>query len=388
MLGATKELVLPTTITGSLPRPRWYTEGLNGRAFRAAMANIDFQEQYVDALSCLLRDQERAGLDILTDGDHRFDHDVGGRSWMLYTAQRLGGVSGVDLVGRYATEARLGTIMREFFECLTPPVVTGKITRGPLEFTALWKVAQRLTDRPVKFGTATPEVVEGGLLNRHYTDRAELIHDIADVINAELTELAGAGCPIVQVEEPWVHRAHYRQRPDVFPKDFYADLFNRTVRGLGERTEVWCHTCWGNPAAQRQFATPMSYAPILEDMNRLHCDVITFETVDNDGANLEQIGKIITGKKVAIGVVSHRTLQVETPEDVAAMIRLALKHIRPERLVISTDCGFGREGMSRRHALYKMASITLGTNLVRRELGLPERPCRLADPRFTLVPSA
>ena len=166
------------------------------------------------------------------------------------------------------------------------------------------------------------------------------------------------------------------------------DLFNRTVRGLGERTEVWCHTCWGNPAAQRVFATPMSYAPVLEDMNRLQCDVITFETKDNDGANLELIGKLITGKKVAIGVASHRSLQVETPEDVAAMIRKALKHIPAERLVISTDCGFGREGMSRRHALYKMASITLGTNIVRRELGLPERSCKLADPKFSLVPSA
>jgi 5-methyltetrahydropteroyltriglutamate--homocysteine methyltransferase len=387
MLGATKDLMLPTTITGSLPRPHWYTEGLNGRAFRAAMSNVDFQEQYVDALSCLIRDQERAGLDIVTDGDNRFDNEVGGRSWILYTAQRLGGVSGIDLVGRYAAEARPGTIMREFAECVTPPVVTGKITRGPLEFTALWKVAQRLTDRPVKFGTATPEVVEGGLRNRHYADRIELIHDIADVINAELTELAEAGCPVVQIEEPWVHRAHYRQRSDILPKEFYVELFNRTVRGLGERTEVWCHTCWGNPSAQRVYATPMSYAPVLEDMNRLQCDVITFETVDNGGENLELIGKIIAGKKVAIGVASHRSLQVETPEDVAAMIRKALGYIPVERLVISTDCGFGREGMSRRHALYKMASIVLGTNMVRRELGLPERPCRLADPKFSLVPS-
>jgi 5-methyltetrahydropteroyltriglutamate--homocysteine methyltransferase len=167
-----------------------------------------------------------------------------------------------------------------------------------------------------------------------------------------------------------------------------VDQFNRTVRGLGAKTEVWCHTCWGNPAAQRQWAAPMSYAPVLEDMNRLECDVLTFETADNGGADLEPIGKIITGKKVAIGVASHRSLQVETPEDVAAMIRKALKHIPAERLVISTDCGFGREGMSRRHALYKMASIVMGTNLVRRDLGLPERPCKLADPRFSLVPGA
>jgi len=95
-----------------------------------------------------------------------------------------------------------------------------------------------------------------------------------------------------------------------------------------------------------------------------------------------------SSQKVAIGAVSHRVLQVETPEDVAALIRKALEHIPAERLVISTDCGFGREGMSRRHALYKMASIVLGTNIIRRELGLPERPCKLADPKLSLVPSA
>ena len=387
MYGATKDLVLPTTITGSLPRPHWYREGLNGRVFRVALANIDFQEQYIDAVSCMLRDQERAGLDILTDGDNRFDNEVGGRSWILYTAQRLGGVSGVDLIGRYASAARPGSIMRDFSECVTPPIITDKITRGTLEFTPLWKVAQRLTDKPVKFGAATAEVVEGGLLNRHYKDRGELIFDIADVLNAEFMELANAGCPVVQIEEPWIHRAHYKQRADVFPQDFYIDVFNRTAKNLAKQTEVWCHTCWGNPAAQRSFVRPMSYAPVLEDMNKLECDVLTFEVVDNSGENLELIGKIITGKKIAIGVVNHRTLQVETPEDVAAIIRKALKYIPAERLVITSDCGFGREGMSRRHALYKMASIVLGTNIIRRELGLPERPCKLADGKWSLIPA-
>lgn len=387
MLGATKDLLLPTTITGSLPRPHWYTEGLNGRPFRVAMSSITFREQYADALSSLIRDQERAGLDILTDGDMRFDNDVGGRSWMLYTAQRLSGLQGVDLVGKYATDASVGSIMREFSEAVTPPVVVDRVGRGPLEFTALWKVAQRLTDKPVKFGAATPEVVEGALLNRHYQDRAELMYDVSNALNEEWHELAEAGCQVVQIEEPWVHRAYYRQRKDVFPKDFYVDLFNNTVRGLHEKTEVWCHTCWGNPAAQRVFATPMSYAPAIEDMNRLNCDVITFETVDNRGENLELIGKLITGKKIAIGAVSHRTLQVETPEDVAAIIRTALRYIPAERLVITSDCGFGREGMSRRHARYKMASLVMGTNIVRRELGLEERPCPMADPRYSLVPS-
>jgi 5-methyltetrahydropteroyltriglutamate--homocysteine methyltransferase len=101
--------------------------------------------------------------------------------------------------------------------------------------------------------------------------------------------------------------------------------------------------------------------------------------------DLEAIGKTITGKKIAIGVIDHHTLQVETPDEVAAQIRAALKYIPPERLVISSDCGMGREGMSRRHAFYKMVSLVLGTNMVRKELGFPEAPCLAADERYSLV---
>ena len=83
--------------------------------------------------------------------------------------------------------------------------------------------------------------------------------------------------------------------------------------------------------------------------------------------------------------MDHRNLQIERPEQVAALIKKALRVIPLERVIVSTDCGFGREGMSRRIAFYKMLAIVRGTNLVRRELGLPEAECRAADPRFALV---
>jgi 5-methyltetrahydropteroyltriglutamate--homocysteine methyltransferase len=89
--------------------------------------------------------------------------------------------------------------------------------------------------------------------------------------------------------------------------------------------------------------------------------------------------------KVAIGVIDHHTLQVETPKEVADHIRLALKHIPAERLVLSSDCGMGREGMARRHALYKMVSLVQGTNIVRKELGIKQAECIAADPNLTLL---
>ena len=91
-------------------------------------------------------------------------------------------------------------------------------------------------------------------------------------------------------------------------------------------------------------------------------------------------------KKIAIGVISHRTLQVERPEEVADLIRKALKYIEPERLILTSDCGFGRQGMSRMHAFYKMVALTRGTNIVRKELGLPEADIPATNPKLSMVP--
>jgi 5-methyltetrahydropteroyltriglutamate--homocysteine methyltransferase len=180
---------------------------------------------------------------------------------------------------------------------------------------------------------------------------------------------------------------HRLEDPKTDPSTkFYVEAFNRTVRGLESLTEVWCHTCWGSPAAQRFYEKgEQTYTRSLEALNALNADVITFEFASSSLWEFEAIGQAIPEKKIAIGVVSHRTLQVETPEQVAQMVREALKHIPPERLILTSDCGFGREGMSRRHAFYKMAAIVQGANIVRRELGLAEADCLAADPRFSLL---
>jgi 5-methyltetrahydropteroyltriglutamate--homocysteine methyltransferase len=100
---------------------------------------------------------------------------------------------------------------------------------------------------------------------------------------------------------------------------------------------------------------------------------------------LEDVGKAITEKKVGIGVIDHHTLQIESPDQIAALVRKALEVIPAERLVLSSDCGMGREGMSRRHAFYKMVSLVQGVNIVKKELGLPVAETRAADPAFSLL---
>ena len=123
----------------------------------------------------------------------------------------------------------------------------------------------------------------------------------------------------------------------------------------------------------------------MEALNQVDADALTFETCSSGTGDLEPIGRIVTDKKVVVGVIDHHTLQIERPDQVADIIRETLKHIPPERIVISSDCGMGREGMSRRHAQYKMVAMVLGTNIVRKEIGLPEAECLAADPRYSLA---
>jgi 5-methyltetrahydropteroyltriglutamate--homocysteine methyltransferase len=390
MYRGTKDIMLPTTITGSLPRPSWYTENLGTRHFLEAMVTRRFREQYEDALACYLRDQDLAGLDIVTDGDCRFDDDVGGQSWTAYPPNHM---SGLDAAHPEATPSGRGGIwfprghiLHDYLESRVMPVITGPIGRGNLQYTAMWKAAQRFTRRPVKFGAVSAEIVAFALQDRYYKSIPERMFAVADAFNEEYHELADAGCPVIQIEEPQIHLLALRKIQDsVITPQLMVEVFNRTVRGLRAKTEVWAHSCWGNPSQQRMFAQVQSYKPALEAYNTVDADVITFESSSSGGIDLDAIGKAITGKKVAIGVIDHHVLQVETPDEVAAKIRAALKHIAPERLVISTDCGMGREGMSRRHAFYKMVSLVLGTNMVRKELGYPQAECIAADERYSLI---
>ena len=392
MYTATSGITLPTTITGSLPRPSWYTENLGTKSFLDAMVISRFREQYVDALSAYLREQEVAGLDILTDGDCRFDQDVGGQSWTSYPPHHMAGFEQshpkLARAGAGGIAFPRGHILHDYLEARVMPKIIGPVGRGEMQYAEIWKAAQRLTGKPVKFGTVTPELVAFAVQDEHYKDVPSRIMALSDAFNEELHDLADAGCRVIQLEEPQIHLAAARGIVDsVINPEFFLKVFNNTVKGLRAKAEVWCHTCWGNPSQQRMFAKVQSYKPALDVLNQVDADVITFEMKSSNAMDLADVGERITGKKVGIGVIDHHTLQVESPEEVADLIRQALKHIPAERLVLSSDCGMGREGMSRRHAFYKMVSIVQGTNIVRKELGLPAAESIAADPKLSLVRS-
>ena len=141
-----------------------------------------------------------------------------------------------------------GDILHEVMQSRMPPQVTGPVGPGQLQYDAIWKTAQRLTHKPVKFGSCSGQMIDKMVVNRFYKDRRDSVMALSEALNQEYTRLADAGCPIIQIEEPCVHCASDIQG---FPSRPIVEALNREVRGLRAKTEVWCHTCWGNPLAQR-----------------------------------------------------------------------------------------------------------------------------------------
>jgi 5-methyltetrahydropteroyltriglutamate--homocysteine methyltransferase len=365
---------------------------MGNQKLSTCLKDVVFREQFTDALAVVLSDQARAGLDILTHGDYFHDEDLGGHAWHRYPLGRWSGLEGDDLMSeRLATQMLAGyppgTILHEVFGGWAWPRVVGKIEpnpQAPLEYAKIWRLAQARTGKPVKFGTVCAQGIHHFLDIRtdlYADDRRELIWDLATAMNVELRELAAAGCTVIQVEEPLLHFIAATRPDERELIDFLVEAFNHEVEGLDD-VELWVHTCWGNPNMQQAAENP-SYANSIEIfLERLNVDVWTIELKggDHDVLSLFEPYRGRMTKKLAIGVVSHRTLQVEAVAEVADLVRQALRFVEAENLILSSDCGFGRQGCNRLIAFYKSVAIAEGANLVRRELGLEERRVPAADP--------
>ena len=159
-----------------------------------------------------------------------------------------------------------------------------------------------------------------------------MILALADIFNAELKEVAAAGCRVIQVEEPQHHIAGATGASDK-DLEFYTESVNREIAGVN--TEIWLHTCWGNPNQQPLHWERPSYERSLPYLLATNADVLTLECASTNGRDLPLLGKHRTDKKIAIGVVNHSTAAVEPPEVVANLIRKALEYVPPERLILS-----------------------------------------------------
>src|SRR5215472_12693564 len=195
---ASAGITLPTSIIGSLPRPSWYTASLGSQNFLEAMMNLRYREQYVDAVSVYLRAQETAGLDICTDGDAHFDEQISGMSWQSYPRTHMSGFSATAEPAPYqmGTGAPRGHILHDFLEARVLPKIVGPVGRGNLQYAAMWKAAQRLTKKPVKFGTILPELLAASVADEYYKDPIERTWALSEALNAELMNWPKPAAPL------------------------------------------------------------------------------------------------------------------------------------------------------------------------------------------------
>ena len=271
------------------------------------------------------------------------------------------------------------------------PRVVGKVEhdpRNPLEYAKLWRIAQAraASGKPVKFGTCSSQVLSI-FLDSHTSeydldDKKQLIWDMATAMNLELRQLAAAGAKVIQIEEPTIHFIACFHPDQTELLDFMVDAFNHEVDGLDD-VELWIHTCWGNPNMQKVY-TGESYANSIDIyLNRLKGDVWTVEATENELAEIDLFkpyaGRTWRRRSPSASSTTGRCRRTWPPV-VAGRVRRALEVIPADKLILSSDCGFGRQGFNRTIAFYKATAIAQARNIVLKELGLEERYVAAADP--------
>ena len=339
--------MLRTTIAGSLPKPAWLAEPERLWAPWRVPAEHLLEAQR-DAVLTALKDQEAAGIDIVTDGEQSRQHFVHG------FVERL---AGIDFTKRVTIGIRADRYKAEV------PTVTGPITRPAPVHVEEIRWARAHTERRLKFTIPGPMTIVDTLADEHYRDRARLAMDFARVINEEARELVAAGLDVLQLDEP----AFNVYMDDV--ATWGIDALHRAVEGLRCTTAV--HICYGyGIKANVDWKKTLGgewrqYERTFPLLAKSRIDQVSLECA-NSRVPLELL-ELLRGKDVMAGVVDVASLTVETPEQVAEMIRRVLRHVDPARLLPCTNCGM--VPLPREVARGKLRALGAGTALVRRELG-------------------
>jgi 5-methyltetrahydropteroyltriglutamate--homocysteine methyltransferase len=338
--------VLLTTIAGSLPKPRWLARPQTLWA-PWLLPPEALAEGQRDAVLAALKDQESAGIDIVTDGEQSRQHFVHGFLTKL---------EGIDFGKRVTIGIRADRYKAEV------PTVTGPIQRRePVHLDEVhW--ARGHTDRKLKFTIPGPMTIVDTLADDHYRDRARLAMEFARVINEEARDLVAAGLDVLQLDEPAFN---------VYMDDVAAwgiEALHRAVEGLACTTAV--HICYGyGIPANVQWKKTLGhewrqYEKTFPLLAASRIDQVSLECA-NSRVPLELLG-LLHGKDVLVGCIDVATQAVETPEDVATVIRRAMRWIPPERLYPCTNCGM--VPLPREVARGKLRALTAGAQVVRNEL--------------------
>jgi 5-methyltetrahydropteroyltriglutamate--homocysteine methyltransferase len=361
----TVDMVLPTTMVGSYPRPHWYHNQLDGRDVRVAFKNVDHHEAYEDATAAALLDQEEAGIDIVTDGQMSYDDYVGViGSFCWYMYERIGGFQPAKEPHPSEIGAAVRTKEVELLSDWGGVINDGPVTRGPIRLTDLYKIASKHATKPMKVSVgAGPINLAWHVHFQHYKDARELSYALAPIFNAEMKDLVAAGAEYLQIEDLGAWLPLFTGNDEDYK--WIGDVIAQCVDGVEAR--VGWHFCFGNAWGNAlSGAWPAGYATVLPHFYDVPIDEFVLDFANREMADVDLLKALPEDKDVQIGVLDIRTMQIESPELVAERIRKVINVINPERVTLSTDCGM--KPLPRLVAKMKLKALAEGAAIVRSEL--------------------
>jgi 5-methyltetrahydropteroyltriglutamate--homocysteine methyltransferase len=337
--------LLPTSVVGSYATPSWLYSALED--MRAGQyGQTDVRETFDDAVNMAIRDQERAGVDVITDGEMR--------RWMFVQGfyRRLRGLEPEEPLRKMGVYGYDSPVRYHPVEPVSAPDGLGIVEE--------YRYLKTQTDHPIKVTCPGPLTLGIHIRlkdARLYRDRLELSYGLAALINRELKQVVAEGADFLQIDEP-----SYA----IIPGDArqWIELFNATVDGVPAKIAL--HICFGNLASRPR--GKRSYRWLFPALLEARCDQLVLEFANREMAEIELWREFAPDKELGAGLVDVKSFYVETPEDIAERIRHTLRYVPAERLWINPDCGFFQ--LPRWLAALKLQHMVAGARLVRRELGV------------------
>ncbi len=345
-------MLFPTSLVGSYAQPDWLIDRDRLRhrfpprvrateLWRPAPEYLGQAQD--DATELAIRAQERAGLDIITDGEMRRES---------YSNRFATALDGVDIDNP-------GTALDRSGHPNPVPRITGPIRRRrPVEVADV-AFLRASTDRTIKITVPGPFTMAQQAQNDYYGRTSDLALGYAEAVNEEIADLFAAGADIVQLDEP------YLQARSEEARKYGIRVINRALDGITGTTAV--HLCFGYAAIIHDRPSGYSFLPELADCA---CDQVSIETAQS-GLDCSVLAQL-DGKTIILGVLNLGDEAVETPDQVAARVRRALPYVPAERLVLAPDCGM--KYLPRKSAFGKLVSLRAAAGRLRAEAGVPAAP--------------
>ncbi len=347
MPGFNVNTLLPTTLVGSYPQPDWLidrrrlTEIVPPRARASDLWRVDptwLEQAQDDATLLAIRDQERAGIDVISDGEMRRES---------YSNRFATALDGMDCDNPAQIPSRTPGKVQ------IVPRVVGKIRRWqPVQVRDV-AFLRANTDRPIKITIPGPFTMTQQLFDEHYNDETAVAIDCAVALNEEIKDLFAAGADVVQLDEPFL-----QAYPDK-ARRFGLAAINRAIEGV--KGVIAVHLCFGYGSMVKSKPSGYSFLPELE---ATAIDQVSIETAQSQ-LDCAILARLPT-KQIILGVLDLNDLAVETPTTIAERIRRVLPYVSPERIIVAPDCGL--KYLPRNIAFAKMTAMVEGAAIVRREL--------------------